>query len=88
MAFAEALQHGLPVIGTTGGAVPEVVPPSAGILVPPDDVAALAVALGRMISDPAARRGFAAGASDAAAALPRWQETARRVAAALRAIGP
>jgi glycosyltransferase involved in cell wall biosynthesis len=87
MSFAEALQHGLPVIGTTAGAVPEVVPPSAGILVPPDDVAALASALRRMIGEPAARRGFAAGAREAAAALPRWEETARRVATVLRGIG-
>jgi glycosyltransferase involved in cell wall biosynthesis len=87
MAFAEALQHGLPVIATTGGAIPEVVPPSAGILVPPDNVAAMALALRRLIADPAARRGFAAGAREAAKALPRWEETARRVAAALQGIG-
>lgn len=86
MVFAEALQHGLPVIGTTGGAIPEVVPPAAGILVPPDDVTALASALRRMISDPAARRGFAAGARVAALALPGWQETAQSVAAVLEGI--
>ncbi len=86
MVFAEALQYGLPVIGTTGGAIPEVVPPAAGILVPPEDVAALASALRRMISDPAARRGFAAGARAAAQALPGWQETAQTVAAVLQGV--
>jgi glycosyltransferase involved in cell wall biosynthesis len=86
MVFAEALRHGLPVIATTGGAIPEVVPPAAGILVPPDDVAALAYALRRMIADPATRHGFAAGARAAAAALPHWEEAARDVASVLEAV--
>ena len=86
MAFAEALQYGLPVIGTTAGAIPEVVPLAAGILVPPDDVTALALALRRTIADTAARRGFAAGARAAAETLPGWEETARGVAAVLEEI--
>jgi glycosyltransferase involved in cell wall biosynthesis len=88
MVFAEALQYGLPVIATTGGAIPEVVPSSAGILVPPGDVPALASALRRLIADRAACRDFAAGARKAAAALPRWEDTAGIVAAALQRIGP
>jgi len=86
MVFAEALGYGLPVIATTGGAIPEVVPPTSGILVPPDDVSALAEALHRMISNPAARHQFAAGARAAAEALPRWEEAARDVAAALELV--
>jgi glycosyltransferase involved in cell wall biosynthesis len=86
MVFAEALGYGLPVIATTGGAIPEVVTPASGILVPTDDVAALAEALRRMITDPATRRGFAAGARAAAEALPRWEEAARDVAAALELV--
>ena len=42
MAFAEAMAHGVPVIGTTAGALPQTIPPGTGILVPPDDVPALA----------------------------------------------
>ena len=33
MAYAEALSHGLPVIGTTAGAIPDTVPQEAGLLV-------------------------------------------------------
>jgi len=45
MAYAEAIAHGLPVIGTTAGAIPDTVPADAGILVAPDNVGALAIAL-------------------------------------------
>ena len=48
--------------GTRAGAVPDVVPESAGILVAVDDVPALAAALGRLIADPIERRRLAAGA--------------------------
>jgi glycosyltransferase involved in cell wall biosynthesis len=76
MAFAEAMAHGLPVIGTTAGAIPETVPREAGILVPPDDVEALAAALRRLATDARERKRFAAGAREVAARLPTWQETA------------
>jgi glycosyltransferase involved in cell wall biosynthesis len=85
MAYAEAIAHGLPVIGTTGGAIPETVPPGAGILVPPDDVTALAGALRRVIADRGERERLAAGAQAAAAELPTWQESARLLAGAIEA---
>jgi glycosyltransferase involved in cell wall biosynthesis len=85
MAYAEAVAHGLPVIGTTGGAIPETVPPGAGILVPPDDVTALAGALRRLIGDRGERELLAAGARAAAAALPTWEDSAKRLASAIEA---
>lgn len=86
MVYADALRRGLPVIGTTGGAIPEVVPETAGLLVPPGDVGALAAALRHLIEDVAARRRLAAGARALASSLPRWEDTARRVATVLRDI--
>ena len=85
MAYAEALAHGLPVIGTTGGATPETVPPDAGILVAPDDAAALADALRRLMTNSAERERMAAAARVAASALPTWQESARLFADAIEA---
>jgi glycosyltransferase involved in cell wall biosynthesis len=82
MAFAEALAHGLPIVACRAGAVPDLVPDSAGILVPPGDVAALAAALRRVIVDPALRRRLAAGAAVVGAALPDWPESVARWAAA------
>lgn len=77
MVFAEALAHGLPVIAARTGAVPEVVPPDAGLLVPVDDVDALAAALRRVLSEPHTRAALRAGALRAADRLPRWQDSAR-----------
>ncbi len=80
MAYAEALARGLPVIGTTGGAIPEVVPRTAGLLVTPGDVAALTEALRQLIGDRSLRQQLAAGALAAAHALPSWQESGARFA--------
>jgi glycosyltransferase involved in cell wall biosynthesis len=83
MAFAEALMRGLPVIGTTAGAIPSVVPEAAGALVPPDDPAALADALARLLSDRVARDRASVAALSAAARLPRWDDTVSAVAGLL-----
>jgi len=83
MAYAEALAHGLPVIGTTAGAIPETVPAGCGILVPPGDPSALARALTLSIGDAERRRRMAKCAREAASRLPRWQETAATIARAL-----
>jgi len=73
MAYAEAIAHGLPVIGTTAGAIPETVPASAGVLIPQDDVDALAAVLRKLIENPQERRCLAQGACAAAAHFPSWE---------------
>ena len=78
MAFAEALAHGLPVVATRAGAIPDTVPSEAGLLVPPGDAAALREALRRVLTDADLRSDLAAGARRAGAALPDWPTAVRR----------
>jgi glycosyltransferase involved in cell wall biosynthesis len=86
MALAEAITHGLPVVSTRAGAIPDTVPAGAGLLVPPGDVAALAAALRRLISDRAERQRLAMNARTAAPRLPTWQDSARLFAGAIETV--
>jgi glycosyltransferase involved in cell wall biosynthesis len=78
MAYAEALAHGLPVIATAAGAIPETVPAGAGVLVPPDDAEALAAALRRLVEQPGVRARMAAAAR--AVRFPSWSDQAAKFA--------
>lgn len=84
MAFADAIASGVPVIAARSGAIPETVPAQASILVPPDDVPALASVLRRLVENKAEREALRAQARTAARSLPTWRESAEIVA---RAIG-
>jgi glycosyltransferase involved in cell wall biosynthesis len=86
MALAEAIAHGLPVVSTTAGAIPDTIPAGAGLLVPPNDVAALAQALQRLIGDQAERQRLAINARAAAAQLPTWQDSARLFVGAIEMV--
>lgn len=86
MAFSEAIARGLPVIGTNAGAIPETVPAEAGLLVPPDDMPALAATLRRVIANPDERRRMAAAARAAASTLPTWRDSAKLFADALEVV--
>ena len=86
MAVAEALAHGLPVVSTTTGAIPELVDPAgdgAGLLVPPDDAEALADALTHVLGDAHIRERLAEGARRVRDRLPGWEQAAAKMAAVL-----
>ena len=86
MAYAEAVAHGLPVIGTSAGAIPDTVPPDAGLLVDPGDSFALARALRRVIGDADLRQRLASAARAAAPQLPTWRHSAEIFARALETL--
>jgi glycosyltransferase involved in cell wall biosynthesis len=83
MAVAEAVAHGLPIVATTTGAIPELVGDEAGLLVPPGDSAALSDALRRVISDAALRDRLMDGTERARNRLPTWDQASRNMADAL-----
>lgn len=86
MVFAEALSHGLPIVACKAGAVPDVVPEEAGMLVPVDDADAFGRALRLLLTDPDARQRLAAAARQAGVQLPDWPETAQIISDALEKI--
>ena len=86
MAITEAVAYGVPVVATHAGAVPDTLPCGAGILVQPDDSAALAAALRSMVGDDEERRRFAAYARAAAARLPTWPQSAATMSQVLEAL--
>ncbi|MGH9100502.1 MAG: glycosyltransferase family 4 protein [Acidimicrobiales bacterium] len=84
----EAMACGVPVVTTTGGALPEVVGRNGetAVLVPPNDPGALAGAIAGLLDDPAARARL--GAAGRARVLRRftWRVTAQSTAARYRAL--
>jgi len=74
----EAMSCGVPVIATTGGALPEVIGPDgeSGLLVPPGDSSALAAAIGRALDDAGLRRDLGARGRKGVAERFSWRRTA------------
>ena len=87
MAVAEALARGLPIVSTTTGAIPEIVPAHAGLLVAPGDVPALTAALSSILSDSSLRRRLTEGARAARARLPTWPMAAAKLGVILELVG-
>ena len=81
LVFLEASASGLPVVGTHGsGAAEAVLEGETGLLVPQDDVPALAAALTRLLTDDALRRTMGA-AGRRYARTQDWSAVAERVRA-------
>ncbi|MCG6657530.1 glycosyltransferase family 4 protein [Halomonas campisalis] len=83
MVVTEALARGLPVITTTGGALADTLPATAGLAVAPGDSHGLAVALARWFEEPELRARLRHGARQARARLGDWSDAGAAFAAAL-----
>lgn len=83
MVLTEALARGLPIVATTAPAIPDTVPPDAGLLVAPDDPAALAGALARVLDDPALAGRLRSAAREARRHLADWTDQVARFEAEL-----
>ncbi len=86
MVLAEAMAHGLAIVCTTGGAAAETVPDDAAIKVAPDNAPQLADAIGKLLTDAAERERLAECAWQAGCRLPRWPDTAERIANVIKTI--
>jgi glycosyltransferase involved in cell wall biosynthesis len=84
----EAMACGVAVVATTGGALPEVVgvDGETGLLVTPNDPSALAIAIARLLDDPALRARLGAAGRERVINRFTWQVTAAGTAACYEAL--
>lgn len=80
----EAMQHGTPVIGSNVSSIPEVVGES-GLLVAPTDVAGIAQAMIRLVTEDGLREKLSAAARQQAQTFS-WERAASETAALLRSV--
>lgn len=88
MVLTEALARSIPVVATTVGGISEAVGTASdgtapGLLVSPDDPAALAAGLERWLQDSQLRQRLRAAARDRRGSLPTWRASAEQVAEVL-----
>jgi glycosyltransferase involved in cell wall biosynthesis len=88
MTVTEALAHGVPVIATAVGGLPEAFGSTAdgsgpGQLIPPGDAAALAAALGDWLGDEEHRHRLRAAVRQRQPTLLGWEQTTQEIADAL-----
>ena len=87
MVISEALARGLPIVATEVGGVTEALGQAdgarPGLLVPPDDPAALGAALRAWLGDPGLRRRLRRAARERRDSLPGWSTTTSAIAGVL-----
>ncbi|PXY19162.1 glycosyltransferase family 4 protein [Prauserella muralis] len=93
MVITEALAHGIPVLATAVGGVPDALgraPDGSlpGLLVQPGDAHALAAALRHWLRDAELRQTLRAAARQRRGTLPGWDATVHRLGAVLAASDP
>ena len=91
MVITEALAHGLPVVATAVGGVPEAVGraddgSTPGLLVPPDDPSAIGAALRSWLGDRALRRRLRSTAARRRVMLSGWSDTSERLSRVLEGV--
>lgn len=84
----EAMSCGVPLVATTGGALPEVVGPDneTALLVPPGDAEALATRIREALADPALRERVGAAGRNRVKTQWSWRITAERTVEQYRAL--
>lgn len=75
---AEAMACGVPLISTSGGALPEVVG-DAGMIVPPADTGALIEAITHLLNSPEERKKYAQAGLARVRSVFNWQKAAQEV---------
>nr|WP_279587820.1 glycosyltransferase family 4 protein [Microbacterium ulmi] len=87
IAIADALRHGVPVVATATGGIPQAFGDRrAVVLLPPDEPFALSLALRRWMIDPVLRARLKADAVRERDTLPRWDEAVAHVAQVLESV--
>jgi glycosyltransferase involved in cell wall biosynthesis len=82
IAFVEAMLHGLPIVATRVGALPDMVQDgSNGYLVEPGDPEALARALCTLLADPGHCRRLGQSSFDRASTFYTWPAVGQRIRA-------
>jgi len=76
---AEALAHGLPVVSTPVGAIPDLVGAGAGVLVPVGDARGLADAIVNIVDNADVRLRLRSGAARVRDRLDSWETASKKM---------